>query len=218
MIRIIRTLLVALVVVSTAGCASGIKGWIVSTRDRQGDIAVSRGNYKDAALAYRLALAVNPLDEHARAGLTEAQLQVAAANFRISKFDDALAALSVAARYDPSNPRLAELRSEVEQAKIKRLIVISNYPTYKENAVVMRTAYQNLTVLNRRILAELAAFSYTYDTENLTRAIRDSFELEAEVARNRRRLVAYRQLVESGVPANETSGSLAPPASLLPLP
>lgn len=218
MIRIIRTLLAALAVVSTVGCATSIKGWIVSTRDRQGDTAVSRGNYRDAALAYRLALAVNPLDAHARTGLTEAQLQVAGNDFRASKFDDALAALSLAARYEPNNARLAELRSEVEQAKIKRLIVISNYPTYKENAVVIRTAYENLTVLNRRILAELAAFSYTYDTENLTHAIRDSFELEAEVARNRRRLVAYRQLVESGVPADETSGSLAPAASLLPLP
>jgi hypothetical protein len=72
--------------------------------------------------------------------------------------------------------------------------------------------------LNKRILSELASFSYTYDTANLNRAIRDSYELEGEVARNRRRLVAYRELVESGVPANEASGSLAPPASILPLP
>ena len=218
MIRFFRIVAAGLAVITATGCASSIKGWIVSTRDHQGDVAAARGSYTDAALAYRLALQVAPNDEHARAGLIDTQIQVAAALFRTSKFDDALASLAVAAKYDPQNPRLAQLKSEIEQAKIKRLIVLSNYPTYKENAVVMRTAYQNLTVLNKRILAELAAFSYTYDTENLNRAIRDSYELEQEVARNRRRLVAYRQLVESGVPANEASGSLAPPASILPLP
>jgi hypothetical protein len=217
-IRFFRIALAALVIASSTGCASSIKGWIVSTRDHQGDVAMAGGSYRDASLAYRLALQVSPRDEHARAGLTEAQLQVAGNDFRTSKFDDALAALSVAAKYDPQNTRLAELRSEIEQAKIKRLIVLSNYPTYKENAVVIRTAYLNLNALNKRILTELAAFSYSYDTENLTRAIRDSYELEQEVARNRRRLVAYRQLVESGVPTGEASGSLSPPASILPLP
>ncbi len=217
--RFFRTLLAALALIATTtACASSIKGWIVSTRDHQGDVAATRGSYKDAALAYQLALQISPQDEHARAGLTETQLQVAESLFRTSKFDDALAALASAAKYDPQNARLAQLRSEIEQAKIKRLIVLSNYPTYKENAVVMRTAYENLTLLDKRILTELAAFSYTYDTENLNRAIRDSYELEQEVARNRRRLVAYRELVESGVPANEASGSLAPPASVLPLP
>jgi tetratricopeptide (TPR) repeat protein len=214
----LRILLAALAIVSTAGCATSIKNWIVSTRDRQGEVAAARGSYGDASIAYRLALQVDPLDRTARAGLTKVQIQLAAAAFRESKFDDALAALAVAAKYDPQNPRLTELRNEIEQAKIKRLIVLSNYPTYKENAVVLRSAYQNLTVLNRRILAELAAFSYTYDTQNLTRAIRDSFELEQEVARNRRRLVAYRQLVEYGVPSSDAGGSSGQPASILPLP
>jgi hypothetical protein len=216
--RLVRTLIVALGVVSLAGCATHIKGWIVSTRDGQGDVAMERSNFNDASLAYRLALAVAPGDEHARLGLTEVQLQLAADEFRDSKFDDALAALAIAAKYDPENVRLAELRSEIEQAKIKRLIVLSNYPTYKENAVVLRTAYENLTAMNKRVLTDLSQFSYTYDTENLSRAIRETYELGLEVDRNRRRLIAYRQLVESGVPANEESGSLAAPASLLPLP
>ncbi|HXP93083.1 MAG TPA: tetratricopeptide repeat protein [Candidatus Binatia bacterium] len=217
--RFFRTLLAVLALTATTtACASSIKGWIVATRVHQGDVAASSGSYKDAALAYQLALQISPQDAHARAGLIETQMQVAEGLYRTSKFDDALAALTSAAKYDPQNARVAELRSEVEQAKIKRLIVLSNYPTYKENALVLRTAYENLTLLNKRILTELTAFSYTYDTENLNRAIRDSYELEQEVARNRRRLVAYRELVESGVPANEASGSLAPPASVLPLP
>jgi hypothetical protein len=216
--RLIRSLLAVLVVVSATGCATSIKGWIVATRNRQGDVAVERSNFNDASLAYRLALSVAPNDEHARLGLTETQIQLAAADFRESKFDDALAALGIAARYDAQNARLAELRSEIEQAKIKRLIVFSNYPTYKENATVLKTAYQNLDAMNKRILTDLAQFNYTYDTENLSRAIRDTYELGLEVDRNRRRLIAYRELVESGVPANEASAALPSPASLLPLP
>lgn len=218
MIRFLRTILAAAAIIATTGCATSVKGWIVSTRNHQGDVAMSRGSLDDASLAYRLALQVSPIDEHARLGLTEVQLQLAARLFRDSRFDDALAALSLAAKYDPQNVRLAELRSEIEQAKIKRLIVLSNYPTYQENAVVLRTAYQNLTALNRKILADLSQFNYTYDTENLTRAIRETYELSQEVDRNRRRLIAYRELVESGVPSNEASGSATAPGSLLPLP
>lgn len=219
MIRVVRSLLLALAVVSTTGCATSIKNWIIATRNHQGDVALQRSNLNDASLAYRLTLQVSPLDEHARLGLTDTQIRLAAAYFRESKFDEALSALALAAKYEPTNARLAELRTEIEQAKIKRLIVLSNYPTYKENAIVIRNAYENLTALNKKILADLAAFSYTYDTENLTRAIRETYELGLEVERNRRRLASYRQLVEEGVPASETSNSsLSSPASLLPLP
>src|SRR5579885_1576693 len=73
----LRILLAALAIVSTAGCATSIKNWIVSTRDRQGEVAAARGSYGDASIAYRLALQVDPLDRTARAGLTKVQIQLA---------------------------------------------------------------------------------------------------------------------------------------------
>lgn len=212
-----RAVLVALVLLSATGCATRIRGWIVTTRDHQGDVALVRGQLNDASLAYRLALAVAPNDQHARQGLTAVQLALAADLFRASKFDDALNALALAAKYDPQSVRLGELRSEIEQAKIRRLIVLSNYPAYKESAIALRRAYLDLIAMNRHVVTDLAQFSYTYDTAQLTRAIRGSYELAAEVERNTKRLITFRQLVESGIP-NGASASLAPPASLLPLP
>ena len=64
--------LVATVVLS--GCAGPIESWIVRTRDNQGDRALAAGNIKDAALAYRLALDVDPSDAHARSGAISVQL------------------------------------------------------------------------------------------------------------------------------------------------
>lgn len=216
--RLFRLLLVVFVLAGATGCATHVKSWIVATRNQQGDVALDRGNLSEASLAYRLALAVDQNDVHARTGLTTVQLQLAANEFRSSKFDDAIAALAVAAKYEPQSVRLAELRAEIEQAKIKRLIVLSNYPSYKESAVTIRAAYNDLIAQNRRIIAELAAFSYTYDTSHLTTAIRSSYDITQELQRNTRRLITFRQLVESGIPATGTASTLAPPASLLPLP
>ena len=42
------------------GCAGSIERWIVNTRVHQGDVALERGNARDAELAYRLALRVDP--------------------------------------------------------------------------------------------------------------------------------------------------------------
>jgi len=55
-----------------SGCASKIEGWIVNTRVHQGKIAMVRGNARDAELAYRLALRVNPENPAARAGFAHA--------------------------------------------------------------------------------------------------------------------------------------------------
>jgi hypothetical protein len=52
----------------------------------------------------------------------------------------------------------------------------------------------------------------------LTDAIRKSYALDAQIARDVKRLVNLRQLAESGAPEASTADSLAPPASLLPLP
>ncbi len=63
-------------------------------------------------------------------------------------------------------------------------------------------------------------FDYTHDTSDLTSAIEQSYELQRDVAKNTNRLIAYRQLVESGVPQSQQGQSAVSgaSASLLPLP
>ncbi len=206
---------------ATAGCAGPIERWIVDTRNRQGDVALARGSLSEAQLAYRLALRVDPNDVHARDGYSGVAIAIANHNFRSAHFDDALEALATAAKYDPQSVRVQSLRSQIEQAKLKREIVVSNYPLYAEAGTQIRRSYFGLKAINARIIAALQRFNYSYDTGELSRAIRDSYTLNSEVLKNTNRLLNYRQLVESGVPESvkdRSSGALAPSSSLLPLP
>ncbi len=216
--RFVRAFCLALLLVPLAGCAGGVTDFIVQQRNSQGDKALDRGNLPDAQLAYRLALQVSPEDLHARAGMAAVQLKIAAAAFQASKIDEALNALSIAEKYDPESVRLAELRTEIGEARVKREIVVSNYPTFKETGRGLRRSYSQLKTQTATIVAALERFDYTYDSQELTKAIRASQVLDAEVTRLSSRLSAYRQLVESGAPDRSGDAALAPAASLLPLP
>ena len=218
--RIVRTamlLLACALPLGTTGCASSVAQWIVRERNHQGDVALQHGNYPDASVAYQLALKIDPANPHARSGLTNVQVRLAQTLFAASKFENAIDALAVAAHYSPNDDRVRSLRGEIEQAEIKRDIVVSNYPSYKVTGASIRRGYNQLKTMNRDILNSLLRFDYTYDTADLSTAIRQSYALNEEVARLTNRLQTYRQLVESGVPENATE-NLAPPASLLPLP
>ncbi len=215
MTRFLTSLALLAVLAGASGCAGRIERQISTTRDHQGDLALEGDRADDAALAYSLALRIAPEDGHARTGLVTAELRVADAQFQASKFDDALASLATAARYDPQNVRLAALRSEIEQAKVKREIVISNYPAYEATGTSIRQAYVGLNKLNAKVVTGIEKFDYSYDSEHLTQAIRDSYSLAEEVTRNTNRLIAYRRLVETGaversVEAPGTGGSLLP--------
>ncbi len=217
--RTIRTLACAvLLAMGLPACAGDIEHFIVETRNHQGDLALQNQNFVDAATAYRLALRVAPNDEHARAGLAAVEMRIAAQQYTLSKFDDALASLAIAAKFDPESVRLAELRTEIEQARVKREIALSNYPTYKETGLALRRSYAQLRKESNAIVATLQRFDYTYDSAELTKAIRQSEELHAEIGRLTARLDNYRQLVEAGSPERSDQAPLAPAASLLPLP
>jgi len=215
----IRALFVVVTLAATTGCATGVTEWIARTRDNQGDLALARTNYTDASLAYQLALKVDPKDDHASRGLVSVQLHIAQAQFAASRLEDALESLALAARYSPGDERIDGMRSEIEQAQTKREIVVSNYPSYRVLGAGIRRSYENIKEQSAAITLALRRFNYTYDTEDLTKAIDLSYELNADVARYTNRLVQFRQLVESGVPESATNReNLAPPASLLPLP
>jgi predicted negative regulator of RcsB-dependent stress response len=202
---------------ATTGCASGVAHWIVRMRNHQGDVSLANKNFPDASVAYQLALKIGPTDTHARAGLTAVQIRLAETLFSASKFEDALAALAVAARYAPGDDRVIGLRNEIEQAQIKRDIVVSNYPQYQVTGRGLQRAYVQLRASDAQLIAALKRFDYTYDTADLSAAIRQSYALSDDVTRLTNRLVQYRQLVESGIPEHGAE-NLAPPASLLPLP
>jgi len=218
MIRLL-TLLCATAMLSlgTTGCASTVAQWIVRERNHQGDLSLAHGNYPDASVAYQLALKIDPHNAHARDSLTVVQIRLARTFFAASKFDSAIEALMVASVYSPDDDRVQSLRSEIEQAEIKRDIVVSNFPAYKLTGASIQRGYTQLKTLNADIILSLHRFDYTYDSADLSRAIRESAALDDEIRRLTARLQQYRQVVESGVP--ETAGeNLAPPASLLPLP
>lgn len=218
--RITRILL--LLVTSTAlfgltNCAGPVQQWIVNTRIHQGDAAVKRGNVRDAETSYRLALRVDPNDRRAREGFVNAAGDLAQIEYEKGQFDDGLATLADAARVDPQNVRLAGLRATIEQAKLNREIVISNYPTYSLTGQQIQKSFEALDTQNKLVLKSLRHFDYTYDTQNLTLAIKQAYDLQDEVNKNLSRLIAYRQLVEAGIPAKNAL-QRAGGASLLPLP
>jgi tetratricopeptide (TPR) repeat protein len=221
MMRMIRVLTVlcaaAALALGTTGCATTVAQWIVRERNHQGDLSLAHGNYPDASVAYQLALKIDPHNAHARDSLTQVQIRLARTFFAASKFDLAIEALMVASVYSPDDDRVQSLRNDIEQAEIKRDIVVSNFPAYKLTGASIQRGYTQLKTLNADILVSLHRFDYTYDSADLSRAIRESAALDEEISRLTGRLQQYRQLVESGVP--ETAGeNLASPASLLPLP
>ncbi len=207
-----------LVLLTMSGCAGSVSRFIVQQRNHQGDLAIERKNPSEAAVAYKLALRVDPKNAHAREGLAAVQLQLAAVYFTESKFDDALAALAVAAKYTPQSVRLAELRSEVQQARVNQEIVLSNYPAYSETGLGLRRSYALLRPQSNAIVAVLQRFDYSFDSRDLSTAIKESAQLATDVAHLTARLRNYRQLVEAGSPDRAASAPLAPAASLLPLP
>jgi tetratricopeptide (TPR) repeat protein len=207
-----------LALVTTGGCAGAVQRWIVNTRVHQGEVAIQRGNVRDAEVSFQLALKVDPSDERARSGFVSASADLAQEMYTKGDFEDALATIAAGLKYDPSSVRLAALKASIDDAKLKREIVLSNYPTYRAAGAQIVAAYKQLDVTNKEIVKNLSRFAYTYDTDDLTTAIKRSYDLELDVARNTNRLILYRQVVSSGVPEAPHAATSANAASLLPLP
>jgi hypothetical protein len=119
---------------------------------------------------------------------------------------------------DPQSAPLAAAKATIDQAKLKREIVVSNYPTYRATGLEITHAYQQLDATNALLRRDLRRFAYTFDSDDLTSAIKRSYELELEVAKDTNRLIVYRQLVSSGAPEVPSESTTFGAASLLPLP
>ncbi len=207
-----------LVLALLTDCAGSISRWIVNTRVHQGDVALVHGDARDAALAYRLALHVNPSDAAARAGFVQAAAELARLQYAKGNFDDAMATVNGGLAVDPQSAALAALRATLEQAKLKREIVLTNYPTYRLAGLDIQRAYAQLNVTNALLLRSLKRFGYTFDADSLTAAIKRSYELQLELAKDTNRLIVYRQLITSGAPEKPAESTTFGAASLLPLP
>jgi tetratricopeptide (TPR) repeat protein len=214
----VRTALLAVMLLSTTGCAGSIEHWIVNTRVHQGDVALERGSVRDAELSYGLALKVDPKNEKAQAGYVLAAAGLAQAEYAKGSFDDALATIREGQAVDPESVRLDALKTVIENAKLKREIVISNFPTYRSAGSGIAQAYGQLDATNKLLLKSLHRFDYTFDSDDLTDAIKRSYELELDLAKNTNRLIAYRQVVTSGVPQAPSATAGGTTTSLLPLP
>lgn len=213
-----RLIAVLALTLGVTGCASSIQQWIVDTRVHQGAIALERGDVRDAELAYRLALRVDPRDPRAQAGYVRAAAGYAQAQYAKGNFDDALATIRDGLEIDPESVRLAALKRTVDAARLQREIVVSNYPSYREADAALARSYEQLNVTNKQLLRSLKRFSNTFDDADLVDAIKRSYELQLDVAKNGNRLIQYRQLVTSGVPESASESTAPSTTSLLPLP
>ena len=203
------------IALSCAGCG-GAARWMVDLRTSQGDAALKSGNVAEALGEYELALRLDKKNVRARAGLATALALRAKEEFANSKLDAAGADIAQALEYAPSDSVAQALSTQIEQAKIRREVVLSNYPLYETMGASIADGLKTIVSANKEIAKQLKAFRADYDTDHLTRAIVDSYNLESEANRSTQRLISYRALVQSGAETHAAAQAQAP--ELLPIP
>jgi tetratricopeptide (TPR) repeat protein len=204
---------------TTSGCAGTVTQWMVNLRTSQGDAALERLSLPEAQKEYDLALKLDPHNEHARAGLAKVLFLQARADFSGSKLDTAEADVAEARKYAPGDAATEALANQIEQAKIRREIVLANYPLYEAVGTSLSDSLKTLAATQKEIATQLKAFRSDFDTRHLSKAIAASYDLEDEAHRVTLRLTSYRALVASGAP----KGQAKPPTqsetpNLLPIP
>jgi len=202
---------------SLTGCAKSLTQWIVNLRNSQGDAALERPSLPEAQKEFELALQMEPKNAHARVGLAKTLYLTAKADFVNSKLDEAALEIAEALKYAPSDAATLALAGEIDQARIRREIVVGNYPLYGSISSALKPAFKNVEEGNKEIELQVKRFSSDFDTSHLSRAIAQSYDLEEEAHRIATRLIAYRGLVQSGQSKAVTTAAGQPPA-LLPIP
>lgn len=209
--------LAAAVALAAEGCASQATQWMISLRTSQGDAALASGNLQEAEKEYALALQLAPKNERARQGLARVLFLHAKAEFVSSKLDDAQYDIARAREYNPDDAATKALAAQIDEARIRRDVVVANYPLYGTMGLAIRDSLKSISSTVREVEKNVHAFSNDFDTANLTRAITESYDLEDEVHRVVLRLIAYRGLVESGGQRQKAPEQSEAP-NLLPIP
>jgi tetratricopeptide (TPR) repeat protein len=215
--RIAAAAAVAAASIGLGGCAGAVTQWMVSLRTSQGDSALAQSSYVEAEKEYDLALKLDPHDAAARSGLARVLFLQAHADFVESKLDEADAEIGEARKYAPSDVSMQALSTQIEQAKIRREIVLANYPLYESVGTSLTDSLKALTATQKEIAKQLKAFNSDFDTDHLTDAIVESYDLEDGAHRVTSRLVSYRSLVSSGAPKPSAPAESEIP-NLLPVP
>lgn len=200
-----------------AGCAGSITQWLVNLRTSQGDSALAQSSLLEAEKEYGLALKLDPHDTQARSGLARVLLLQARQNFANSRLDLAGDAINLALKYAPDDVPTQALAAQIGQAKIRREIVLANYPLYASVGTSLNDSMRSLTATQRDVAKQLKAFDNDFDTTHLTRAIEEAYDLEDGAHRLTSRIVGYRDLVSSGAPKSGAPSQSEVP-NLLPVP
>jgi hypothetical protein len=204
--RIGRVAIAAGMCLILTGCAGAMTSWLVNLRNSQGDSALANGKLVEAQKEYQLALA-----------LAQVLFQKASANFLAAKLDFAETEVRDALKYAPDDANAQALASEIEQAKIRRDIVIANYPAYASVGASIGASLKSVAATNKDIAKQVTAFGYDYDPTHLSKAIAEAYALQDELVRITQRLASYRTLVQAGVPKTQGQITTDTP-NLLPIP
>jgi tetratricopeptide (TPR) repeat protein len=201
--------------VMAGGCASSVTRWMVNLRTSQGTAALARSNLAEAQKEYGLALKLDPHDASARSGLADVLYLQAKADFTNSKLDQAEVEIEGARAIEPSDADAQALATQIEQARIRREIVLANYPLYESVGTTLGDSLKTLTASQKEVAKQIKSFANDFDTAHLTKAIVTSYYLEEEAHRMAQRLIAYRALVSTGTstahaPTQEETPNLLP--------
>jgi len=201
---------------SASGCAGAFTQRLVDLRTSQGDAALTAGSLAEAEKEYALALKLDPHNSHARSGLARVLFLQARAAFIDSKLDDAQVEIAGALRYAQDDAAKA-LSAQIEQAKIRREIVLANYPLYETVGASLTDSLKTLAASQHEVALQLKAFRSDFDATHLTKAIIAAYALQDEEHRLASRIVAYRGLVTSGEAKAQPPAQSETP-NLLPVP
>jgi len=201
---------------SASGCAEAFTQRLVDLRTSQGDAALIAGSLAEAEKEYALALKLDPHNSHARSGLARVLFLQARAAFIDSKLDDAQVEIAGALRYAQDDAAKA-LSAQIEQAKIRREIVLANYPLYETVGASLTDSLKTLAASQHEVALQLKAFRSDFDATHLTKAIIAAYALQDEEHRLASRIVAYRGLVTSGEAKAQPPAQSETP-NLLPVP
>src|SRR6202163_1771822 len=136
--KVAAFLLAAAIAAGTAGCAGGsVSRWLVDLRSSQGDTALASRNVAEALGEYDLALRLDPKNAHARGGRATALPPRARAQSADSKLEEAAADIAKAHFYAPSDAVTQALAGQIEQATLRREVVVANYPLYGSMATAL---------------------------------------------------------------------------------
>jgi tetratricopeptide (TPR) repeat protein len=210
---------VASISIATWGCAGTVTQWMVNLRTSQGDAALDQKSLSEAEKEYALALKLDPHNAHARAGLANVLYLQARTDFNASKLDQAQTEIAEAKKYAPGDAAMDALAAQIDQARIRREVVLANYPLYESVGTSLADSLKTIAATQKEIDKELKAFRSDFDTRHLSKAIVASYDLEDEAHRVTNRLISYRGLVATGAPKGQSQlPSQSETPNLLPIP